>query len=99
MSRGKLQHCGTGQDLLLPNRPGKTMLLSIRSEAVEGRRVLPRNGMARNLNGTPSDPPLGSPVPGWLPRQPPPLEAISGGFCRVEPTDSTRHGATKAGCA
>ena len=40
-----------------------------------------------------SDPPLGPPVPGWLPRQPPPLEVISGRFCRVEPIDSTRHGA------
>src|SRR5215472_12895362 len=45
------------------------------------------------MTGTPSDDPLGPPVPGWLPRQPPPLEAISGRFCRVEPIDSTRHGA------
>jgi RimJ/RimL family protein N-acetyltransferase len=44
------------------------------------------------MNRTPADPPLGAPVPGWLPRQLPPLEAISGRFCRVEPIDSTRHG-------
>ena len=46
------------------------------------------------MTGTPSDLPRGPPVPSWLPRQPPPLEAISGHFCRVEPIDSTRHGAT-----
>jgi hypothetical protein len=45
------------------------------------------------MTGTLSEPPLGPPVPGWLPRQPPPLEVISGRFCRVEPIDSTRHGA------
>ena len=45
------------------------------------------------MTGTPSDLPRGPPVPSWLPRQPPPLEAISGHFCRVEPIDSTRHGA------
>jgi hypothetical protein len=45
------------------------------------------------MNGTPGDPPLGPPVPCWLPRQLPPLEAITGRFCRVEPIDSTRHGA------
>src|SRR5215831_10487236 len=45
------------------------------------------------MTGTLSDLPLGPPVPSWLSRQPPPLEAISGRFCRVEPIDSTRHGA------
>jgi RimJ/RimL family protein N-acetyltransferase len=50
------------------------------------------NGMARNLSVASSDPPLGSPMPGWLPRQLPPLAAMSGRFCRVEPIDSTRHG-------
>jgi RimJ/RimL family protein N-acetyltransferase len=44
------------------------------------------------LNGNPSNPPLGLPVPSWLPRQPPPLAATSGRFCRVEPIDSARHG-------
>ena len=44
------------------------------------------------MNRTSGDHPLGPPVPGWLPRQLPPLEAISGGFCRVEPIDSIRHG-------
>ena len=45
------------------------------------------------MTGTPSDLPRGPPVPSWLPRQPPPLEMISGRFCRVEPIDSTRHAA------
>ena len=49
--------------------------------------------MARKSDVASSDPPLGPPVPGWLPRQLPPLAAISGRFCRVEPIDSTRHGA------
>ena len=45
------------------------------------------------MNKTLDDPPpLGPPVPGWSPRQLPPLEAISGRFCRVEPIDSIRHG-------
>src|SRR4029077_814226 len=35
---------------------------------------------------------LGPPVSGWLPRQLPPLRAINGRYCRVEPIDSTRHG-------
>jgi hypothetical protein len=48
--------------------------------------------MARKLNGTPSDSPLGPPVPAWLPRQLPPLAVMSGRFCRVEPIDSTQHG-------
>jgi hypothetical protein len=45
------------------------------------------------LNGTSSDPPLGPPVPNWLPRQLPPLAVMNGRTCRVEPIDSTRHGA------
>jgi RimJ/RimL family protein N-acetyltransferase len=48
--------------------------------------------MARKLTGTLSDPPLGPHVPSWLPRQLPPLAAMSGRFCRVEPIDSARHG-------
>jgi len=44
------------------------------------------------LNGTSSDPPLGPPVPNWLPRQLPPLAVMNGRTCRVEPIDSTRHG-------
>src|SRR5262252_8601166 len=44
------------------------------------------------LNGTSSDPPLGPPVPNWLPRQLPPLAVMDGRTCRVEPIDSTRHG-------
>ena len=51
-----------------------------------------KNGMARKLNVASSDPPLGPPVPGWLPRQLPPLAVMSGRFCRVEPIDSIRHG-------
>jgi hypothetical protein len=50
------------------------------------------NGMAQKLNVAPG-PPLGPPMPGWLPRQLPPLAVMSGRFCRVEPIDSTRHGA------
>jgi RimJ/RimL family protein N-acetyltransferase len=49
-------------------------------------------GMARKLNRTPSNPPLGLPVPSWSQRQLPPLGAMSGQFCRVEPIDSARHG-------
>ena len=45
------------------------------------------------MTGTPSDPPLGPPVPSWSPQQLPPLEVITGRFCRIEPIDSTRHGA------
>ena len=52
----------------------------------------PRKGMARKLNRTISNPPLGLPVPSRSPRQLPPLAAMSGQFCRVEPIDSTRHG-------
>jgi hypothetical protein len=44
------------------------------------------------LNRTPTDTPLGPPVPSWLPRQLPPPAAITGRVCRVEPIDSTRHG-------
>ena len=44
------------------------------------------------MNGTSSDPPLGPPVPNWLPRQLPPLAVMNGRTCRVEPIDSTRHG-------
>src|SRR5262249_4678218 len=47
---------------------------------------------ARKLNGTSSDPPLGPPMPNWLPRQLPPLAVMSGRTCRVEPIDSARHG-------
>src|SRR6516165_10878051 len=47
---------------------------------------------ARKLNGMYSDPPLGPPVPNWLPRQLPPLAAMNGRTCRVEPIDNTRHG-------
>ena len=50
------------------------------------------NEKARKLNGTSSDPPLGPPVPNWLPRQLPPLAVMNGRTCRVEPIDSTRHG-------
>jgi hypothetical protein len=44
------------------------------------------------LDRIPGDTPLGPPVPSWLPRQLPPLAAMRGRFCRVEPIDSTRHG-------
>jgi RimJ/RimL family protein N-acetyltransferase len=49
--------------------------------------------MARGMSVTSDDPPIGPPVPGWSTRQLPPLVAMSGRFCRVEPIDSTRHGA------
>jgi len=45
------------------------------------------------MSVTSDDPPIGPPVPGWSTRQLPPLVAMSGRFCRVEPIDSTRHGA------
>ena len=48
--------------------------------------------MAQKLTGTLSNPPLGPPVPSWSSRQLPPLAAVSGRFCRVEPIDSARHG-------
>jgi hypothetical protein len=44
------------------------------------------------LDRIPSDTPLGPPVPSWLPRRLPPLAAMRGRFCRVEPIDSTQHG-------
>jgi len=44
------------------------------------------------LNGTSSDPPLGQPVPNWLPRQLPLFAVMNGRTCRIEPIDSTRHG-------
>ena len=48
--------------------------------------------MARKLKKTSSDPPLGPCVASWIPRKLPPLTAMSGRFCRIEPIDSTRHG-------
>ena len=51
-----------------------------------------KTGWLGELTGTLSDPPLGPLVPGWLPRQLPPLAVMSGRFCRVEPIDSIRHG-------
>jgi len=50
-------------------------------------------GRENGIGSEMSDPPLGPPVPGWLSRQLPPLAAMSGRFCRVEPIDSARHGA------
>ena len=50
------------------------------------------NRMAWDLSRPLGDTPLGPPVLDWSPRQLPPLAAISGEFCRVEPIDSTRHG-------
>ena len=44
------------------------------------------------LSQVPPDQPLGPAVPGWSPRPPPPLSAMSGRLCRVEPIDSARHG-------
>jgi RimJ/RimL family protein N-acetyltransferase len=44
------------------------------------------------LNKTSTNAALGPPVPGWSPRRLPPLTALSGRVCRVEPIDSTRHG-------
>ena len=77
---------GTGYGSPLPKRPGK------RCCYLECRRFWREKGMARKLNRTPSNLPLGLPVPSWSPRQLPPLTAMSGQFCRVEPIDSTRHG-------
>ena len=47
--------------------------------------------MDRRLSVASGDPPLGQPLPDWLPRQLPPLAAMNGRYCRVEPIDSTRH--------
>jgi RimJ/RimL family protein N-acetyltransferase len=54
--------------------------------------VATKTGWLGKLNAASSDPLLGSPVPGWIPRPLPPLAAMSGRFCRVEPIDSARHG-------
>jgi RimJ/RimL family protein N-acetyltransferase len=35
--------------------------------------------------------PIGLPVEGWTPRRRPPLTAMTGRFCRVEPLDPERH--------
>lgn len=35
--------------------------------------------------------PIGFPVDGWTPRQRPPLAAMQGRFCRVEPLDADKH--------
>src|SRR3546814_1600853 len=35
--------------------------------------------------------PVGTPVPGWTPRQAPPRESMEGRLCRVEPLDPARH--------
>ena len=72
--------------------PSRKRPLSVRSDPWNVGAYGRENRMARKLNRTPSDPPLGPPVPGWLPRPPPPPTAISGRFCRVEPIDSARHG-------
>ena len=37
--------------------------------------------------------PIGEPVPGWSPRQPPSREPMIGRFCRLEPLSAKRHGA------
>jgi len=36
--------------------------------------------------------PIGEPVPGWQPPQPPPRTPLAGHWCRVEPLDAERHG-------
>src|SRR5215469_10795217 len=78
------------RDLPLPNRPEKTILLShARNPWDLGDR---ENRMALKLNTASTDPPLGPPVPNWLPRPLPPDSVMSGRFCRVEPIDSSRHG-------
>jgi hypothetical protein len=79
--------------LPLPDHPETTMLLSIRLQSVEWGAHGRENEKARKLNGTSSDPPLGPPVPNWLPRQLLPLAVMNGRTCRVEPIDSARHGA------
>jgi RimJ/RimL family protein N-acetyltransferase len=38
--------------------------------------------------------PIGEPVPGWTARPRPPLTAIEGRHCRIEPLDPDRHGAS-----
>ncbi|MCH8200710.1 MAG: GNAT family N-acetyltransferase [Chloroflexi bacterium] len=35
--------------------------------------------------------PVGAPVDGWTPREPPPRTPMVGRFCRLEPLDSTTH--------
>src|SRR3546814_14847253 len=35
--------------------------------------------------------PVGTPVPGWTPRQAPPRESMEGRLCRVAPLDPARH--------
>ena len=88
-----VQHCGTGDDLRCRTVPETRCCCAYARRpwnvGVCGRE----NGMAGKSDVASSDPPLGPPVPGWLPRQLPPLAAMSGLFCRVEPIDSTRHGA------
>jgi RimJ/RimL family protein N-acetyltransferase len=37
-------------------------------------------------------PPVGPPVPGWSPREPPPRSPMEGRYCRIEPLDPARHG-------
>ena len=45
--------------------------------------------MTDHINGLGQ--PIGFPVPGWTPRQTPPLAAAAGRFCRIEPLDPARH--------
>src|SRR5258708_30235431 len=94
MSRGKLQHCGTGHTIYhCRTVPEKRCCYPYARKPWKVGACGRENGIARKLNGTPSTPRSARPCQAGLPRQLPPLEVMSGRFCRVEPIDSTRHGA------
>ena len=64
--------------------PKQRCCFPLRLQSVEWGAHGRENEKARKLNGTSSDPPLGPPVPNWLPRQLPPLAVMNGRTCRVE---------------
>jgi hypothetical protein len=92
-SRGRVRYCGTGHDYRCRTVSEKRCCYSWLRASGMLALVAAKTGWLGELTGTLSGPPLGPPVPGWLPRQLPPLAAMSGQFCRVEPIDSARHGA------
>jgi RimJ/RimL family protein N-acetyltransferase len=93
VSRGRLQHCRTGHDLPLPNRAGKTMLLSVCSEPAECRACGPRKRDGSEIDRNPQRPPA---RPARASLVTPATAAACGDertILQVEPIDSTRHGA------